>query len=72
MYSNNVSCFNVFSAWFLRYQHIDGSCNNLINPLAGAAITPFKRLLPPLYGDGKAVSFSDLSDIPYLSIVNRP
>ncbi|GMT14395.1 hypothetical protein PFISCL1PPCAC_5692, partial [Pristionchus fissidentatus] len=39
-----------------RYRTFDGSCNNLQNPLLGAAFTPFSRLLPAQYDDGiKAV-----------------
>lgn len=34
------------------YRSIDGTCNNLKNPLNGAALTPFRRLLKPIYEDG--------------------
>lgn len=31
---------------------IDGSCNNLDQPLIGRSMTPFRRLLPAKYADG--------------------
>ncbi|XP_019641123.1 PREDICTED: peroxidasin homolog [Branchiostoma belcheri] len=34
-----------------EFRTIDGRCNNLDNPLWGAAIQPMKRLLRPLYAD---------------------
>ena len=34
------------------YRSAGGTCNNLQNPLFGAANTPFARLLPPQYEDG--------------------
>ena len=37
-------------AWL--YRSIDGTCNNLQNPLFGASETPFIRIVPPLYEDG--------------------
>lgn len=33
------------------YRTIDGTCNNLKRPLSGAALTPFRRLLKPIYED---------------------
>lgn len=36
----------------LKYRSIDGSCNNFQNPLAGAALTTFRRLLPSKYENG--------------------
>lgn len=34
------------------FRTIDGTCNNLLKPLAGASGTAFKRLVPPVYEDG--------------------
>lgn len=36
-----------------QYRSYDGSCNNLRNPVLGTPNTPYNRLLPPKYGDGK-------------------
>ena len=35
-----------------KYQSFDGTCNNLNNPLYGAANTPYKRVASPVYDDG--------------------
>lgn len=35
-----------------EFRTIDGTCNNLENPLQGATDTPFARLTPPTYEDG--------------------
>ncbi|XP_075990865.1 peroxidasin homolog cardinal [Anticarsia gemmatalis] len=36
-----------------RYRTVDGTCNNLANPLRwGVSKTPFRRVLPAEYGDG--------------------
>lgn len=34
------------------FRTIDGTCNNLLNPLLGSSGTAFKRLVPPVYEDG--------------------
>ncbi|XP_050520444.1 peroxidase-like [Daktulosphaira vitifoliae] len=36
----------------INFRSIDGRCNNIVHPHWGAAKLPFKRLLPPDYGDG--------------------
>ncbi|XP_076808410.1 peroxidase mlt-7-like [Clavelina lepadiformis] len=40
-----IDCRNV------KYSPVDGSCNNALNPYAGTARTPLKRLLPPTHDD---------------------
>ncbi|XP_022903530.2 peroxidasin [Onthophagus taurus] len=35
-----------------KYRNIDGTCNNLQNPLWGASLTPFRRILKPIYENG--------------------
>ena len=35
-----------------KYQSFDGTCNNINNPLYGAAHTPYTRYLTPKYDDG--------------------
>lgn len=40
----------------MRVRNIDGTCNNLANPLQGAAKTPQPRLVPGnRYEDGKRI-----------------
>ncbi|KAK3887752.1 hypothetical protein Pcinc_008156 [Petrolisthes cinctipes] len=34
------------------YRSVDGTCNNIDNPNWGASFTPFRRAMPPEYGDG--------------------
>lgn len=46
-----ASC-TVNECFHKRFRSIDGTCNNLEQPIVGAAFTPYIRLLPSLYGDG--------------------
>ena len=44
------------------FRTIDGTCNNLANPLFGAAGTLFKRLVPAQYEDGKTTLRGNLQN----------
>ncbi|KAK9877952.1 hypothetical protein WA026_020172 [Henosepilachna vigintioctopunctata] len=35
-----------------KYRSMDGTCNNFKNPTWGASLTPFRRILKPIYEDG--------------------
>ena len=35
-----------------KYRTFDGTCNNLLHPMWGASLTPFNRLLSPVYENG--------------------
>ena len=43
---------NCFFPTVNQFRTIDGTCNNLKNPLFGASGTPFRRLTPAFYEDG--------------------
>ncbi|WKX96700.1 hypothetical protein Q1695_012831 [Nippostrongylus brasiliensis] len=43
---SNNECFHK------KFRSIDGTCNNLENPIVGASFSPFIRLLPSAYDDG--------------------
>ncbi|CAI8035665.1 Peroxidasin homolog [Geodia barretti] len=47
--AEELNCFTPFN---VRFRTADGTCNNLENPLLGAADTPLSRLIPPQYEDG--------------------
>src|SRR5882672_8851837 len=47
----NTSC-NQEMCFHTRYRTIDGSCNNLGEPMWGTSYTPFQRLLKPVYENG--------------------
>ena len=38
--------------FFHRFRSIDGTCNNLANPLWGASLTAFRRIKPAEYENG--------------------
>jgi len=48
-YTRHMSCYGDA----IRYRTSDGSCNNLNNPIWGRSMTPFSRLVPQRYYDGK-------------------
>ena len=49
----NLANYQCGTSLTLNYRTINGSCNNLIKPWIGTALSPFKRLnnLQPLYAD---------------------
>ncbi|XP_055378911.1 peroxidase-like [Condylostylus longicornis] len=56
------------------YRTFDGSCNNLQNPVLGAAMTRYSRLLSAKYGDGqstptRSVTGEDLPNARLVSLV---
>ena len=49
------------------YRTVDGTCNNPVYPLRGAAGTAFRRILPPCYEDGISSIRGDLQNYGNLS-----
>ncbi|XP_021379773.1 peroxidasin homolog isoform X1 [Mizuhopecten yessoensis] len=45
-----TKCSNM--CYHKKYRTMDGTCNNLQEPLNGATVTAFSRLLPPIYENG--------------------
>jgi len=43
-----------------KYRTIDGSCNNLENPLWGSYLSQFERFMNPKYEDGKSYLLANL------------
>ena len=59
-----------------RYREFNGLCNNLEHPHWGAALTQFRRMLPPDYADGvsaprASVTGQDLPTTRYISAVHH-
>ena len=52
------------------YRTMDGSCNNLANPLWGRKETPLRRELPAKYNDGMCVSIMYYFNLSPLGNVN--
>ena len=49
--SESRESFNCHTPTINRYRTIDGTCNNLHQPLLGASDTAFRRVLSAVYGD---------------------
>ncbi|XP_022102574.1 peroxidasin homolog isoform X3 [Acanthaster planci] len=49
-HSKIVNCSDI--CFHRKYRTHDGTCNNLQNPEWGASLTPFRRLLKPIYENG--------------------
>lgn len=56
-----------------KYRRFDGLCNNLEHPTWGAAMTPFQRLIGPLYADGISAPRISVTghDLPLSRVVSR-
>ncbi|XP_025200669.1 lactoperoxidase isoform X2 [Melanaphis sacchari] len=66
---NNTECISpepVICPLQSRYRTVEGICNNVFEPLKGAALTPFRRVLPADYSDGvwKPRKATDGSELP--------
>ncbi|XP_065062497.1 peroxidasin homolog isoform X2 [Rhopilema esculentum] len=49
-HQNEANCSDL--CFHMKFRSYDGSCNNLKHPMWGAALTPFGRLLSPIYENG--------------------
>ncbi|XP_026811700.1 chorion peroxidase isoform X4 [Rhopalosiphum maidis] len=66
---NNTECTSpepVICPLQSRYRTVEGICNNIFEPLKGAALMPFRRVLPADYSDGvwKPRKATDGSELP--------
>ncbi|XP_033097959.1 peroxidasin homolog [Anneissia japonica] len=50
MHRNNINCSDM--CFHKKYRNYDGTCNNLRNTEWGASLTPFNRVLKPIYENG--------------------
>lgn len=67
-HQREADCSNCFHQ---RYRSVDGSCNNLDNPLQGAAEVPFLRLLNPAYEDGVGLPVGWSGGKPSARLISR-
>lgn len=49
-YQTKPNCSDM--CFHTKYRSIDGTCNNLQNPLWGSSHTHFRRILKPIYENG--------------------
>ncbi|XP_050539953.1 peroxidasin isoform X2 [Daktulosphaira vitifoliae] len=49
-HQNKPNCSDM--CFHTKYRTIDGTCNNLQNPMWGASLTPFRRIMKPIYENG--------------------
>jgi peroxidase len=49
-YQTKPNCSDM--CFHTKYRTIDGTCNNLQNPLWGSSHTQFRRILKPIYENG--------------------
>ena len=49
-----------------QYRTMDGTCNNLQQPMWGAASTAFRRVLPPYYEDGVSTMVGSSQSDPFM------
>lgn len=58
--------------YHLKYRSSDGTCNNLQHPMWGASLTPFKRILSPIYENGfnAPIGWSNSSSRPSARLVS--
>ncbi|XP_055850224.1 peroxidase isoform X1 [Episyrphus balteatus] len=56
-----------------KYRRFDGLCNNIEHPTWGATMSPFQRLVGPLYSDGINAPRISVTgrDLPYSRVVSR-
>ncbi|XP_077991679.1 uncharacterized protein LOC144445911 [Glandiceps talaboti] len=51
-FRKEATCEETCMCTNIRYRQIDGTCNNVDNPLQGAALTRYARFLDPIYENG--------------------
>lgn len=52
----------------MKYRSLDGTCNNLKNPMWGASLIGFRRELDPIYENGFNTPVGKLGKIIFVSV----